>query len=342
MAKTNLMGMSKAELMDFAKSIGGEGFRGRQLFKWIYQEGVKSFEPMTDISKKFRTELDNAGIIRKLKISQKLLSDDGTIKLLFDLGDGRSIESVLIPEKRRLTICVSCQAGCAMGCKFCATGSMGFKRNLDAGEIVDQILQGSESFGRNINNIVFMGMGEPMMNLNNVLKACDILTDKLGLSFSHKKITISTVGLVRTMKKFVASGHKVGLAISLHSADEEIRKRIIPVAAKNPLSEILKLAKLYAEKTGRRVSFEYLLLGGVTDSIADAKKLVKAIDGIPCKINLIRYNPVEGLPFKKPDESDVQKFNDYLNPRTYAVMIRESRGTDISGACGQLAVLADD
>ena len=342
MEKTNLLGLSKDELIEFAKSIGGEGFRGRQLFKWIYKENVTSFEPMTDISKNFRVELNNNAVIGKLEIDQKLNSADGSIKLLFNLLDNLSIESVLIPDKKRLTICVSCQAGCALGCKFCATGSMGFKRNLDAGEIVDQVLQGQKTAGMKITNIVFMGMGEPMMNLNNVLKACDILMDKQGQSFPQKKITISTVGVLRTMKKFVESGRKIRLAISLHSADDEIRKEIIPVAEKNPLSEVLKLSKIYTENTGRRVSFEYLLLGGVTDRIADAKKLVKAIDGIPCKINLIRYNPVDGLPFKKPEESDVRKFKEYLDPRTYAVMIRESRGLDISGACGQLAVLAGD
>jgi len=337
-----LMGLSKVELLSFAKSVGLQAYKGRQLFRWFYQEGLKSFDDMTDISKKDRSRLNQSAYIEELALSQHLSSTDGSSKLLFKLHDGYFIESVLIPDKKRLTICVSSQAGCAMGCKFCATGTMGFKRNLDAGEIVDQILQGRKIAGRDITNIVFMGMGEPTLNLKEVLKACEILTDELSLLFSQKRITLSTVGIVHGLKKFVDSVHKIGLAISLHSADEDIRKKIIPSAAKNPLDSIMREAKRYSEKTGRRVSFEYLLLGGVTDSISDAKKLIKLIDGIPCKINLLRYNYINGLPFKKPEESDVQKFKEYLYPRTYAVMIRESRGADIQGACGQLAVLTAD
>ena len=185
-----------------------------------------------------------------------------------------------------------------------------------------------------------MGMGEPMLNLKSVIKACEIINDIHGPALAQKRITISTVGIVQGLKKFVENAHRLGLAISLHSADEGKRKKIIPAAEKNSLKDILKLAKLYTERTGRRVYFEYLLLGGLTDSIADARKLVKVIEGIPCKINLIRYNPVAGLPFKEPSEEDINRFRDYLYPRTYAVMIRESRGADIRGACGQLAIIS--
>jgi 23S rRNA (adenine2503-C2)-methyltransferase len=216
---------------------------------------------------------------------------------------------------------------------------MGFMRNLDAGEIVDQLLQTQKFSNRKISNIVFMGMGEPTLNLKSVMKACEIMGDDYGPSLAQKKITISTVGIIHGLRKFVENVHRLGLAISLHSADENTRKKIIPAADKNSLADILNLAKGYTERTGRRVYFEYLLLGGLTDTIGDAKKLVKAIHGIPCKINLIKYNPVDGLPFNKPADEAVEKFKEYLYPRTYAVMIRESRGADIKGACGQLAVI---
>lgn len=333
-----MKGMDRNELEGFASSMNLEPFRGRQIFRWIYQNGAPSFDVMTDLSKQIRLELSERAVISNLKLIRKLDSADGSSKFLFGLGEGLQIESVLIPEKNRVTLCVSSQAGCAVGCRFCATGKMGFLRNLDAGEIVDQVLQAQKFSERKISNVVFMGMGEPMLNLKSVMKACGIMNDIHGTALAQKKITISTVGIIHGLRKFVENVHRLGLAISLHSADEEIRKKIIPAADKNGLKEILALAKLYTERTGRRVYFEYLLLGGLTDSIHDAKKLVGAIHGIPCKINLIRYNPVDGLPFREPDEENVEKFKEYLYPRTYAVMIRESRGADIKGACGQLAV----
>jgi 23S rRNA (adenine2503-C2)-methyltransferase len=337
MKKIDLKGMDRDELEGFAASLGLEAFRGRQIFRWIYQEKVSDFEGMTDISKPIRKRLSDSCRISEPVIRQRLTSIDGSVKFLFGLADGQLIESVLIPEKDRVTLCVSSQAGCPGKCAFCATGQIGFKRNLDAGEIVDQFLLAQRFSKRRISNIVFMGMGEPMLNLENVLKACRILNDDYGPSLSQKKITISTAGVIRGMREFVSSAGKLGLAISLHSADEEIRKRLIPLAKSNSLAGIMAEAGRYTKTSGRRVSFEYLLLGGVNDSVSDAKKLLKLIEGIPCKINLIGYNPVDGLGFNRPKEDDVLKFRDYLYPRIYAVMIRESRGADIKGACGQLA-----
>jgi 23S rRNA (adenine2503-C2)-methyltransferase len=337
MNKIDLKGMDRVELEAFAASLNLETFRGRQIFRWIYQEGIEDFDLMTDISKPIRRKLFENTRISNLACEQQLVSVDGSTKFLFKLHDVHLIESVLIPEKDRVTLCVSSQAGCPAGCLFCATGQIGFKRNLDAGEIVDQFLQAQRATKRRISNIVFMGMGEPMLNLDNVLKACRILTDDYGPSLSQKKITISTVGILNGLKRFVSNPGKLGLAISLHSADENIRQRLIPPSKSNCLLEIMAEAKRYTQNSRRRVSFEYLLLGGVNDSITDARKLIKLIEGIPCKINLMRYNPVEGLPFKRPDENDVIAFRDYLYPRVYAAMIRESRGTDIKGACGQLA-----
>lgn len=339
MTKVELKGMNRQELEEFAAGAGLEPYRGRQIFRWIYQNGAPSFDTMTDLSRQIRAELSQKTTISNLPIIKRLDSTDASSKFLFGLSDGLRIESVLIPEKNRVTLCVSSQAGCAVGCRFCATGKMGFMRNLDAGEIVDQLLQAQKFSERKISNIVFMGMGEPTLNLKSVMKACEIMGDDYGPSLAQKKITVSTVGIIHGLRKFVENVHRLGLAISLHSADEITRKKIIPAADKNSLSDILALAKHYTERTGRRVYFEYLLLGGLTDSIADAKKLVKAIHGIPCKINLIKYNPVDGLPFEKPADENVEKFKEYLYPRTYAVMIRESRGADIKGACGQLAVM---
>jgi 23S rRNA (adenine2503-C2)-methyltransferase len=337
MDKIDLKGLDRAELEAFAREMGLDAFRGRQIFRWIYQVGVYAFDLMSDISRPVRQRLSDRSVISEIACEKVLHSTDGSSKLLLKLHDGYHIESVLIPEADRVTLCVSSQAGCPGNCGFCATGRIGFKRNLTAGEIVDQFLIAQKQTERRISNIVFMGMGEPMLNLDPVLKACGILTDDYGPSLSQKKITISTVGIVKGMKKFALAAHRLGLAISLHSADEAIREKIIPLAKTNKLSEIMAEAKRYTELSGRRVSFEYILLGGVNDSIVDARKFVRLIEGIPCKINLIRYNPVDGLVYMPPKEDDVIKFRDYLYPRVYAVMIRESRGADIKGACGQLA-----
>ena len=337
MKKANLKGMDKSDLELFVRGIGLEAFRGRQIFRWIYQAGHNDFAHMSDISKPIREKLSDNAVITEISCAHKAKSVDGSIKLLFKLHDGLHIESVLMFEKVRTTLCISCQVGCPAGCGFCATGQLGFKRNLTAGEIVDQFLVAQKMTSRRISNIVFMGMGEPMLNLDNVLKSCRIFNDDYGPSLSQKKITISTVGIVKQMRQFISSANKLGLAISLHSADEEIRQRIIPLARTNSLADIMAEAKRYTKVCGRRVSFEYLLLGGLNDSIEDAKKLVKLIEGIPCKINLIRYNPIDVLPYKRPHEDDVINFRDYLYPRVYAATIRESRGADIKGACGQLA-----
>jgi 23S rRNA (adenine2503-C2)-methyltransferase len=335
--RINLKDLNRSGLESFASSLGLEPFRGRQIFRWIFREGVDDFDLMTDLSKKLRTELNVKSFIGKLAVVRILDSTDGSTRFLYRLDDGFPVESVLIPEKKRLTLCVSSQAGCALRCKFCATGRIGFNRNLTAGEIVDQLLQVQNRSDKRITNVVFMGMGEPMLNLKEVFKACEIMSDDHGPSLSRKKITISTVGVVHALRKFISRAGKLGLAISLHSADEEVRKKIMPVARENTLPDIMVEAKRYTELSGRRVSFEYLLLGNVTDSIEDAAKLVRLIHGIPCKIDLIRYNPMDGLPFKRPREKDVQRFKEYLYPRTYAVTVRESRGLDVGGACGQLA-----
>jgi len=337
MDKVDLKGMNRVEIERFALDLGLKPFHGQQIFRWIYQEGVLDFDSMTDISRQIRSNLPKKTRIGNLAEISRLASSDGSSKFLFGLYDGYRIESILIPEKNRLTLCVSSQAGCALGCRFCATGAIGFKRNLSAGEIVDQYLKAQQFASERISNVVFMGMGEPTLNLKNVLKACDILCDDYGPSLSRKRITISTVGVVHALRRFVSSAGKLGLAISLHSSDEDIRRRIMPVAKDNSIQDILVEARRYTETWGRRVSFEYLLLGGINDSIIDARKLVKMIHDIPCKINLIKFNPVDGLLFNRPSEENVQKFKEYLYPRTYAVMVRESRGLDISGACGQLA-----
>lgn len=335
----NLKDLSLTETEKLAIQLGKKEYNGRQLFKWIFKHGVDSFDCMTDLSKPFRELLHNRCCINKLSPAEKHRSVDNTVKNIWDLGGELYIESVLIPDSDRLTLCVSSQVGCPIGCSFCATGRNGFKRSLSAGEIYDQYLLTSREIGtdQKISNIVFMGMGEPLLNYDNVLKACDTLTSQFGAGLSAKKITISTVGLINGIYRLADENPRYKLAISLHTAKEKIRCKLIPIAQKYPLAKLKDAAKYYADKSDSRVTFEYLLIQGVNDSLGDAEALADFVRGIPCKINLITYNEVEGTGYKAPDRQTVISFRDFLYPRTPAVTLRQSRGADIAAACGQLA-----
>jgi 23S rRNA (adenine2503-C2)-methyltransferase len=277
--------------------------------------------------------------VQSLRAVEKVMSDDDTVKTVWQTPDKLHIESVLIPEENRLTLCISSQAGCPIGCGFCATGLYGFHRSLTAGEIFDQYLltAGTLVKGTKITNLVFMGMGEPFLNYENVIKACDILTSQLGAGLSAKKITISTVGLVKGIYRLADEDPRFKLAVSLHSAVEENRQKLIPVAQKNPLSSLKEACRYYAEKSGARITFEYLLIKNINDNPAEAKALATFVRNIPCKVNLIIYNEIEGVDYRRPDEPTVAAFRDYLYPRAPAVTVRKSRGADIRAACGQLA-----
>lgn len=342
MGKKDISDYTLNEYENLAEELTGKRFAGRQLFTWIHRHHSSDFSEMTNLSKEFRSYLNEGFTIRLPRVERIQESEiDGTKKFLLALRDDSSIETVFIPGRRN-TICVSSQVGCPLGCKFCLTGTMKGNRNLTPSEIagqiyaVDEILsKGPEEF----QNIVFMGMGEPFLNYENVMSGIDLICDDLGMGIAAKRITISTVGIIPGIYRLADSGSKVRLAVSLHAADSELRTRIVPVNRKYPLHELKEAMQYYAEKTGERLTLEYCLIGGVNDSIRCAKDLVTFIHELPCKINLIRYNPAPGLPqdFRTPTEEAVQAFMDYLYPRCPAVTLRKSMGSDILAACGQLA-----
>lgn len=338
--RTNLCGLRRTDFEQALVDLGQKPFHGRQLYKWIYKSRVFDFGRMTDLNKHLRGSLGENYFIGLPKVTAREQSGDGTEKFLFELADGNVIESVLIPddESGRMTLCISSQSGCPLGCKFCATGYFGFKRNLSAGEIIGQILAIRELYGDEaFDNLVFMGMGEPFLNYDNVMGAVEIMIDSLGLMLSARRITISTSGVVPGIKKLAASGSKVNLAISLHASNDELRRKLMPVAQWHPLPKLMAAIKEWTAVRTRRVTFEYILFRGVNDHEMDAMELAQLVRGIPCKINLMAYNPVAAADFERPTEDAVNCFAQILYPRTPAVTVRKSRGKDISAACGQLA-----
>jgi 23S rRNA (adenine2503-C2)-methyltransferase len=337
----NLYGLTQEGLEELLVNLGYKKYSGRQIFQWMYQKNTFEFEKMTNLSKKLRAELEENYEINLPQILEEKVSSDQTIKYLFKLEDGQLIESVKIPDDPRLTLCLSSQVGCPLGCRFCKTAQIGYKRNLGVGEVIAQLalIQNKLDPGERITNLVFMGMGEPFLNYSNVKAAIEIIMSVLGFGIGHSKITLSTVGVIPGIYRMTDDGLKVRLAVSLNSADPQIRQKLMPITKKYPLDELKKSLIYHTSKTGRRVTFEYLMISGLTDTISSARKLVQFVDRIPCKINLINFNPSKGLPaeFKPSREKDIFKFRDYLYPRTPAVTIRSSKGADIKAACGQLA-----
>ncbi len=342
-----MKGMTLPELENFVAELGWEKYRARQIFKWLYNKQVDDFSKMSDIPKDYREKLSEVADINELKLSTFEKSNcDGTIKFLFELKDGEKIESVLIPDDSRLTLCVSTQVGCPIDCKFCATGAMGFKRNLTAGEIVDQVIQSQRFSERRITNIVFMGMGEPLLNLKNLLKAIDIITSDDGIRIGSRKITISTVGLPDKIKELADAGRKVKLAISLHTLNEDLRKKLIPIANRYPIQSIIEAVKYYYNKIGLRITYEYILFEGLNDTDEDVKKLVELAKIVPCKINILKFHPVDFirkdpiLKKLKPSKR-LEEFAQRLRENNLTVFIRSNAGEDIKAACGQLAILTE-
>lgn len=328
---------------------GMSSYRGRQIFRWLYQKGVSSFSEMTDLPSAMRAELKARAVIDSLQLVTEVRSTDGTIKTLLSLSSGERIETVLIPDfsddgsVNRMTVCVSSQVGCALGCTFCATGRMGFRQNLSLGEITDQVfmmdrLARSEHDCR-ISNIVFMGMGEPLMNYRNVLGAVDIITDPASLGMSPKRITVSTVGLAKMIRKLADDETRFNLAISLHAPTDEKRSTIMPVnrSQQTDLKALREAVRYYYSKLGRAVTYEYCMLNGFNDGVADAKALADVCTWAPSKVNLIMYNAVPGTGFETTDEATLNRFIRILVDRGVRVTVRRSRGQDISAACGQLA-----
>lgn len=317
----------------FIARHGKERFRARQVFKWIYQKGAVSFEEMSNLSKEFRRELGEAARISTLVPEMVEVSRDGTRKYLFRLEDGNTVESVLIPEEDRNTLCISSQVGCAMACEFCLTGTFRLTRNLTTAEIVNQICAVKKE--AEVKNLVFMGMGEPLANLEQVVRALRIITCDDGLQFSTRRVTVSTAGLVPEMDQL---GHAVtvNLAVSLNAATDELRDRLMPINRKYPLKELMAACRRFPLPSRRMITFEYVLINGVNDSLDDAKRMARLISGIPCKVNLIPFNEHDGCSFRKPDQNAIDIFHKYLLDKHFTVITRSSRGTDISAACGQL------
>lgn len=336
--KVDLKSLSPSELESFISSFGKERYRSVQILRWLYKKGAHSFEEMTNLSKTFRRELSQISMISVLQPLFWEQSRDGTKKFLFQLEDKNRIESVLIPDKKRLTLCISTQVGCAMGCRFCLTGKMGLKRNLDVAEIISQILAVKETLNKRtpLTNIVLMGMGEPLANYANVLKAIQLMTHPEAFKFSSRRVTLSTVGLIPEMAQLSKEKFRFRLALSLNASDDETRNHLMPVNRRHPLITVLEICRNLPLQARARITFEYVLLEGENDSPDDAKRLLKLLKGIPSKINLIPLNEAPDIPFKRPPEDKIRHFQEILVKGGLPAIVRTSKGSDISAACGQL------
>ncbi|MDQ2103666.1 23S rRNA (adenine(2503)-C(2))-methyltransferase RlmN [Azospirillum isscasi] len=342
--RKNLVGLSRDELEAEMLSAGLEKFRARQLWHWIYHRGATDFAVMTTLAKPVREKLAETYAVARPTVVRDLKSVDGTRKWLLRMPDGQEVESVHIPEEDRGTLCVSSQVGCTLTCRFCHTGTQRLVRNLDASEIVAQVMLARDALGewpappdgRMISNIVMMGMGEPLFNYENVAKALKIVMDGDGISISKRRITLSTSGVVPAMKR-CGEELNVNLAVSLHAVTDELRDLIMPINRKYPLKELMDACRTYPGlNNARRITFEYVMLKGVNDSPADARALVKLLEGIPSKINLIPFNPWPGAPYERSTDRAIQVFGDIVNNAGYASPVRTTRGEDIMAACGQL------
>lgn len=348
--KTDVKSLKKAELSDYLEDLGLKSYRSDQVFQWLYQKGVNSFQEMTNLSKDLRASLEELAEVRKIEIYHQQESKDGTIKFLFQLDDPNNykVEAVLIPDfyadgsVNRLTVCVSSQVGCMFGCSFCATGKMGYFRNLIHGEIVDQVQIineiAEERFGKKITNIVYMGMGEPLHNYKAVVESARIISDPLGLEMSPRRITVSTVGLSKQIKQLAEEDLGVNLAISLHAADDEKRDKIMPINESLNLEKLKEAVIYYFRQTQQPVTYEYLLFDNFNDSVEDAHKLVKVARWVPSKVNIIMYNNVAGVDLKRVREDRLNRFMKTLINKDVTATVRRSRGDDIDAGCGQLAI----
>jgi 23S rRNA (adenine2503-C2)-methyltransferase len=336
--KVDLKNLTFQELKDFITSFGKESYRSVQILRWLYQKGVHSIDEMTNLSNKFRQQLKEVSTLSSLHPLRIEEARDGTKKFLFQLEDGNRIESVLIPDKSRLTLCISTQVGCALGCQFCLTGKKGWKRDLILSEILNQILAVRETLkgGASITNIVLMGMGEPLANYDHTLKAIELMTHPEAFKFSSRKITLSTVGLLPELERLSKEKIFFCLAVSLNASDEETRNYLMPVNRRYPLKKLLEICRHFPLRPRTRITFEYVLVAGVNDSSQDARRLLKLLRGIPSKINLIPLNEAPGIPFKRPAEEKIKEFQEILMRGGFTAIVRASKGSEISAACGQL------
>ncbi|KAB3535230.1 23S rRNA (adenine(2503)-C(2))-methyltransferase RlmN [Alkaliphilus pronyensis] len=336
MEKTDLLSLTDEELVDFTKELGEPKFRGEQIFQWIHK-GIKSFDDMSNLSKTLREDLKSKAFITSLKIEKKLVSKiDGTTKYLFLLDDSNIIEGVLMKYKHGLTACISTQVGCSMGCSFCASTEGGLVRNLTAGEIIDQIHAINNDIGQRVSNIVLMGSGEPLHNFKEVVSFLRIANSKKGLNIGNRHITLSTCGLVTEIKRLADLRIPINLAISLHAPTNQLRQKIMPIARKYSIEELIDGCHYYLSKNNRRITFEYSLIKGVNDLEIHANQLVMLLKGLLCHVNLIPVNPVEKAAFEKSKDESIKRFASILKNNGIEATVRREMGSDIMAACGQL------
>lgn len=339
--KKDIRALSLEALQEFFSQRGEKAFRGKQVYQWLWNKGVHDFNAMTNLSKATRAFLDEHFTINHIAVDQQQRSQDGTIKNAIQLYDGKVVESVLIPVKDRTTACVSSQVGCSLDCRFCATAKLARMRNLNADEIFDQVVaidqQSRVYFGRPLSNIVYMGMGEPLMNYNNVLASIEKITSTKGLGMSPKRITLSTSGIPKLIRKMAEDQVRFNLAVSLHSAVQETREQIMPFCTKFPLTDLLDALHFWYEKTKSVITYEYVVWKGINDDMAHIKALVDFCKKVPSKVNLIEYNPIGEDDFKQASLEAIEQYQEYLTASRIPNTVRRSRGKDIDAACGQLA-----
>jgi len=339
---TNLLDLDRTGLEAFFAARGEKTFRASQLMKWVYGQGVTDFQSMTNISKALRDDLQRCAVIRLPEVAADQLSDDGSRKWLFRMEDGNCIETVYIPEADRGTLCVSSQVGCMLNCSFCSTATQGFNRNLSSGEIIGQVWRAAQALGqtvdgpRLISNVVMMGMGEPLLNYDNVIRAMRIMLDDFGYGLSKRRVTLSTAGVVPAIRQ-LRQDCDVSLAVSLHAPDDLLRNELVPLNRKYPIRELLDTCKAYVGEGRRRVTFEYVLLAGVNDSDVHARQLVRRLEGVPAKVNLIPFNPFPQTRYRCSPAARIDRFFEILNRAGIVTITRRTRGDDIDAACGQLA-----
>ncbi len=334
--------LSLQELQDFFIQHGEKAFRAKQVYEWLWKKSITSFEQLKNLSVAQRQLLANNFAINAVTISEQQQSKDGTIKVGFRLYDGNLVEGVLIPTEDRMTACISSQVGCSLTCKFCATGYMDRVRNLDPAEIYDQVVLidqlAKEKYNIPLTNIVYMGMGEPMLNYANVLKSVELITSPEGLGMAAKRLTVSTAGIAKMIKKLGDDGVRFNLALSLHAANDEKRNQIMPINESNTLEALRDALKYFYQKTKNKVTFEYIVFNQFNDTLKDAEELYKFCKHLPVKVNIIEYNPIAEAQFVNATEDKIAKFAQYLEERGMVVNVRRSRGKDIDAACGQLAI----
>lgn len=333
-SEVKLLGMDRNEMERFVESIGEPRYRVEQIMRWIYGRGAATADDMSDLPKSVRERI--RGGLRRLETVQVQLARDGVCKLLLRLEDGHTVEAVSIPDGKRRTACISSQAGCGIGCTFCATALGGFQRNLRAGEIVDQLTQLERASGAKATNVVFMGMGEPFANYGQVIKAARLLNDPWGMGIGARHITISTSGVVPAIERFTEEGLQFVLAVSLHAGTNAVRDRLVPLNRKYPIEQLMEACRRYAGRTGRRVTFEYVMIDGVNDGIDQADAVIRATRGLLCHINLIPLNAVPETGYRRSPGAAIDAFADRLRRGGLKATIRRERGADIEAACGQL------